>query len=102
MKEVGDRLVYFGYMGAALEGEACGGGPTADADPEGLMKGDTHFRPWFNVGADVREMGMGIAFDARKADGSAGEYWRTCFLAAKAPAGAANQRRGERRGSPPR
>ena len=94
MKELADRLTYFGYTGPALEGEGCGGGPTADADPEGLMKGDTHFRTWFNIGADVREMGVGIAHVA------SGKYWRTCFLAGLGNPGAA-ERKSERRASPP-
>jgi len=93
MKTLDDRLKYFGYT-LGLEGEGCGGGLGADADPEGLMKGDTHFRPWFNIGADVREMGVGIARDAN------GKYWRTCFVAGLGnPEGA--ERKGERRGSPP-
>ncbi len=25
------------------------------------MKSDTHFRPWFNIGANVREIGYGAA-----------------------------------------
>jgi hypothetical protein len=64
IKTLDDRLKYFGGYTGGLEGEGCGGGFSPTADPEDLMKGDTHCRPWFNIGHDVRAMGVGIAFDA--------------------------------------
>lgn len=55
-----ERVDYFNYH-KVLEGEgvAAIGLPT-DA-PEVWMQSNSHFRPWFNVGTDVREVGLGIA-----------------------------------------
>ncbi|HEX8200977.1 MAG TPA: CAP domain-containing protein, partial [Isosphaeraceae bacterium] len=67
----GDRARFFGYT-FNLEGEGAGQGTPTDF-PEGWMKSNTHYRPWFNVGADVREVGLGIA---RGED----ESWYTCVV----------------------
>jgi hypothetical protein len=59
MTQFWERTKYFGYT-SPMEGEGCGEGGPADC-PECWMDGYTHFRPWFNVGSDVREVGLGIA-----------------------------------------
>jgi len=71
LKDFWDRARHFGYS-LNTEGEGCGQGTPTDF-PEGWMKSNTHYRPWFNIGADVREVGLGIA---RGADGS----WYTCVV----------------------
>jgi hypothetical protein len=71
MKEFWDRAQHFGYT-FRMEGEGCGRGGATDF-PEGWMHSDTHFRPWFNLGQDVREVGLGIA---KGSDG----VWYTCVL----------------------
>lgn len=50
----------------AANWEACAGGPPGSF-PKGWMTGETHFRPWFNVGDFQREVGYGAA---RAADGT--------------------------------
>lgn len=60
LSSFGKRVVHFGYP-HATEGEASGGSPDPADAPRGWMKSDSHFRPWFNVGTDVRSMGLGIA-----------------------------------------
>ena len=60
MVGLGDRIKYFGYE-FRTEGEGAAWSSKPEAAPEIWMRGDTHFRPWFNVGNDVREIGYGIA-----------------------------------------
>ena len=54
------RLKHFApNVGTAGEGA---GGPASAFDyPESWMKSETHYRPWFNIGADVRTVGLGAA-----------------------------------------
>lgn len=59
---LGDRIRYFGFNGA-LEGEGTTAGGIGQA-PWGWMQSDTHFRPWFNIGARVPSMGLGAAQDS--------------------------------------
>jgi len=72
VKESWQRAESFGYK-FLTEGEAAGESRDPTDFPEGWMKSDTHFRPWFNVGTDVREMGLGIA---RSRTGK----WYTCAV----------------------
>jgi len=72
MKEFWQRTEFFGYK-FDTEGEAAGESSEPTSNPEGWMKSDTHFRPWFNIGKDVREVGLGIA---RSRDGK----WYTCAI----------------------
>jgi hypothetical protein len=107
MKTVGERLNYFKYPAARTEGEACGGGFSPTADPEDLMKTDTHFRPWFNIGHDVREMGVGIAFDVNPAEDGR-KYWRDCYIGGwpegtpQPQAGQSARKESARRAPPPK
>jgi hypothetical protein len=56
----GLRLKHFApNVGTAGEGA---GGPASAFDfPEDWMKSETHYRPWFNIGADARTVGLGAA-----------------------------------------
>ena len=60
MSGFGDRLAYFGYK-AGAEGEGCSTSGDGGGEPWGLMFSDTHYRPYFNVGFDTREIGVGVA-----------------------------------------
>jgi hypothetical protein len=60
MLELGDRLKFFDYT-YGVEGEGVASLWSATGSPETFMQGDTHFRPWFNIGADVVEIGLGVA-----------------------------------------
>ena len=60
MKHFFERAGHFGYSDV-LEGEGTATVNKTSETPEVWMQSDTHFRPWFNVGSDVREMGFGIA-----------------------------------------
>lgn len=42
-------------------GEGLGGGGPADAFPEGWMRSETHYRPWFNIDFKTVSMGLGAA-----------------------------------------
>jgi hypothetical protein len=53
------RAAHFGYK-RANAGEGAGQGGVDDY-PEGWMLSETHYRPWFNIGADVRTVGLGAA-----------------------------------------
>lgn len=59
MRDFNDRVRHYGYP-LMTAGEAAGGWD-ATAYPRKWMVSDTHFAPWFNVDADVREMGLGAA-----------------------------------------
>ncbi len=60
MDTFGDRLKYFAPgVGSAGEGLAGAGG--ADSAPTTWMTTETHYRPWFNIGHDVKSMGIGAA-----------------------------------------
>lgn len=56
MKDLGDRQKFF----APSYGSIVEAGGWEDA-PEGWMKSDTHYRPWFNVYHDVKYVGFGAA-----------------------------------------
>jgi uncharacterized protein YkwD len=72
MKEFWQRAQHFGYK-FGFEGEGAGKLPRPTDYPENWLRSDTHFRPWFNVNADVVEVGLGIA---RGADG----FWYGCVI----------------------
>jgi hypothetical protein len=59
MKGPGDRVKHFGYTGGGGEITAVSTDPSAF--PETWMQSDTHFRGWFNIGSELREIGFGIA-----------------------------------------
>lgn len=44
-----------------LEGEGGAAAQSVDVFPENWMKSETHYRPWFNIGHDVRQIGLGLA-----------------------------------------
>jgi hypothetical protein len=92
MKTPGDRIKHFRYTGVP-GGEITGGSPDPTLYPEEWMRSDTHFRGWFNIGVELREIGFGIA---KGEDG----WWRICVVGNGSPAAAA-ARKSERRGSPP-
>lgn len=60
------RTITFGFDNDKyqLEGEATANGASVAAFPENWMRSDTHYRPWFNIGHDVRQIGLGLAKDA--------------------------------------
>jgi hypothetical protein len=60
MDTFGDRLQYFA-PGVGSAGEGLAGAGEADTAPTGWMTSETHYRPWFNIGADVKSMGIGAA-----------------------------------------
>ena len=64
MNILGDRINYFGYpYGVEGEGISTLWDSIMTRSPETFFQGDTHFRPWFNIGTDVREMGIGVAYN---------------------------------------
>ncbi len=60
MDALGDRLDHFA-PGVGTAGEGLAGPGAADIAPETWMRSETHYRPWFNLGADVKSMGLGAA-----------------------------------------
>lgn len=60
MMNLGERVKYFGYT-YNLEGEGAAMHSEPTGSPEWWMQSNSHFRPWFNIGSDVREVGLGIA-----------------------------------------
>ena len=74
------RLKHFApNIGTAGEGA---GGPASAFDfPENWMKSETHYRPWFSIGADVRTVGLGAA---KGRDGK----WYFCMIGGTAKPGA--------------
>ena len=54
------RLEFFA-KGVGTAGEGLAGPDAADAAPENWMHTETHYRPWFNIGANVKSMGLGAA-----------------------------------------
>lgn len=83
MSTFGARLAHFApQVGSA--GEGLGGGGPADAYPEGWMRSETHYRPWFNIDHDVKSMGLGAA---KTANG-----WFFCKIGGlEAPSGGPSQ-----------
>jgi hypothetical protein len=73
------RLKHFApNVGTAGEGA---GGPASAFDyPESWMKSETHYRPWFSIGADVRTVGLGAA---KGRDGK----WYFCMIGGTVPPG---------------
>ena len=57
---LGARLKYFA-TDAQSSGEGLGGPGPADSFPEGWMRSETHYRPWFNIGQNTVSMGLGAA-----------------------------------------
>jgi hypothetical protein len=92
MKTAGDRIKHFRYTGVP-GGEITGYNSDATGFPETWMQSDTHFRGWFNIGSELREIGFGIA---KGKDG----IWYACVVGNGSPPAAA-ERKSERRGSPP-
>lgn len=64
----GERIKIFGFTGQ-ISGEAC----SMDLDPQTWTRGNTHFRPFFNVGSKVSAVGFGAA---KGADGK----WYVCAI----------------------
>ena len=68
MVEHWHRATAFGFTGN-MSGEAC----SMDLDPQCWTRGNTHFRPFFNVGSKVSAVGFGAA---KGADGK----WYVCAI----------------------
>ncbi len=68
MVEHWHRATAFGFTGN-LSGEAC----SMDLDPQCWTRGNTHFRPFFNVGSKVGAVGFGAA---KGTDGK----WYVCAI----------------------
>ncbi len=66
------RLTNFGYGGIASEGVASG--PLLAAPTVWLRADTDHYKPFFNVGADYKEIGFGVA---RGKD----QNWYFCYVA---------------------
>lgn len=71
MRGYDQRLAFFEYS-FPTEGEGAGAGGPSEF-PTSWMSSDSHFRPWFNVGMDVKEVGLGVA---QGADGT----WYFCAI----------------------
>ena len=65
LEGLGDRLQYFGYSSPGGQGEGITSWYSGEEHQgmEPFMQHDTHFRPFFNVGTDTREIGFGVAQD---------------------------------------
>lgn len=59
MRKLGTRAAHF-KVGAPVQ-EGLAAGPSPDLEPTGWMQSDTHYRPWFNIDHEVRQMGLGAA-----------------------------------------
>jgi len=79
MYAIKDRVNHFGYE-AGIDMEGAGGSQfhAPDWAPEWWITSDTHFRPWFNAGNAVTEIGFGVARDKSVKDPNGG--WYFCVL----------------------
>ena len=76
MTTLGMRAKAFGYKFTVTEEGAGGGFGSTPLDwaPEWWLQSDSHYRSWFNVNFDVKEIGIGVA----KGPGNTG--WYFCVL----------------------
>ena len=72
------RTIAFGFDNDKyqLEGEGTANGISVAIFPGNWMKSETHYSLWFNIGHDIRQIGIGLAQDAKG-------VWYATFIAAE-------------------